>query len=60
MRTLIKKELLAVTDFGDARRSPLIQAEEAQAFSEEDLLTNDPITVVLSTKAGFALRKVMM
>ena len=51
MRTLIKKELLAVaTDYGDARRSPLIQAEEAQAFSEEDLLTNDPITVVLSTK----------
>ena len=51
MRTLIKKELLAVAaDYGDARRSPLIQAEEAQAFSEEDLLTNDPITVVLSTK----------
>ena len=51
MKTLIKKELLAVAaDYGDPRRSPLIQAEESHAFSEEDLLTNDPITVVLSTK----------
>ena len=51
MRTLIKELLAVAADYGDARRSPLIQAEEAQAFSEEDLLTNDPITVVvLSTK----------
>ncbi|MAQ60862.1 MAG: DNA topoisomerase IV subunit A, partial [Gammaproteobacteria bacterium] len=51
MQTLIKKELLAVAEeYGDARRSPLIEAEEAQAFSDEDLLTNDPITVVLSEK----------
>ena len=51
MHTLIKKELLAVAEeYGDARRSPLIEAEEAQAFSDEDLLTNDPVTVVLSEK----------
>ena len=51
MQTLIKKELLAVAEeYGDARRSPLIEAEEAQAFSDEDLLTNDPMTVVLSEK----------
>ena len=51
MQTLIKKELLAVAEeYGDARRSPLIEVEEAQAFSDEDLLTNDPITVVLSEK----------
>ena len=51
MQTLIKKELLAVAEeYGDDRRSPLIEVEEAQAFSDEDLLTNDPITVVLSEK----------
>ena len=51
MQTLIKKELLAVAEeYGDPRRSPLLEVEEAQAFSEEDLMTNDPITVVLSTK----------
>ena len=51
MQTLIKKELLAVAEnFGDPRRSPLTEVEEAQAFSDEDLLTNDPITVVLSEK----------
>ena len=51
MQTLIKKELLAVAkNYGDPRRSPLTEVEEAQAFSDEDLLTNDPITVVLSEK----------
>jgi topoisomerase-4 subunit A len=51
MQSLIKKELLAVAaDYGDDRRTPLMEAEESQAFSEEDLMTNDPITVVLSTK----------
>jgi topoisomerase-4 subunit A len=51
LRTLIRKELLADAEkFGDSRRSPLVEATEAVAFSEEDLLSNDPITVVLSEK----------
>ena len=51
LKTLIKKELKAVQkEFGDARRSPLVEREEASAFSETDLLTNDPVTVVLSQK----------
>jgi topoisomerase-4 subunit A len=51
MRTLIRKELLADAEkYGDPRRSPLVQAEDAQAYAEEDLLGNDPITVVLSDK----------
>jgi topoisomerase IV subunit A len=51
LKTLIKKELLADADaFGDARRSPLEVAEQANAFSEEDLVSNEPITVVLSDK----------
>ena len=56
MKSLMKKELLAIAkDYGDARRSPLLyegkgELVEASAFSDEDLLTNDPITVVLSDK----------
>lgn len=52
LRTLIKNELLQIAkDYGDERRSPLVEVGvEARAFSEEDLLTNDPITVVLSEK----------
>jgi topoisomerase-4 subunit A len=47
----MKKELLALAaDYGDERRSPLVSVDEARAFSEEDLLTNDPITVVVSDK----------
>lgn len=52
LKTLIKKELLAdAEEFGDARRSPLEElAEEAAAFSEEEIISNEPITVVLSEK----------
>lgn len=51
LKTLIKKELLQAADeFGDERRSPIVQREEAKAFNETDLLTSDPITVVLSDK----------
>ncbi|WP_078085148.1 DNA topoisomerase IV subunit A [Microbulbifer mangrovi] len=51
LKTLIKKELLQAADeFGDERRSPIVQREEAKAFNEADLLTSDPITVVLSDK----------
>ena len=49
MQTLMKKELLALAeDYGDERRSPLVSVDDALAFSDEDLLTNDPITVVVS------------
>jgi topoisomerase-4 subunit A len=51
MKTLIKKELLADAEaYGDDRRSPLGQADEAVAYSEEDLVSNEPLTVVLSEK----------
>jgi topoisomerase-4 subunit A len=49
LKTLIKKELLAVAEqFGDERRSPLVARGEAQAFSELELMSADPITVVMS------------
>ena len=51
LKTLIKNELLAVAEkYGDERRSPLVTREEAKAFSELELVTADPITVVMSEK----------
>ncbi|MDZ7668526.1 MAG: DNA topoisomerase IV subunit A [Gammaproteobacteria bacterium] len=51
LKTLVKKELLADAEtYGDPRCSPLLPAEESAAFSEEEVISNDPITVVLSEK----------
>jgi topoisomerase-4 subunit A len=51
LKTLIKKELLADAEtYGDERRSPLGSVTDAAAYSEEDLVSNEPITVVLSEK----------
>ena len=51
MKTLLKRELIEDAEkFGDERRSPLGDVEEATAYAEEDLVSNDPVTVVLSTK----------
>ena len=36
--------------FGDARRSPLVAREAAQALDETELVTSEPVTVVLSDK----------
>jgi topoisomerase IV subunit A len=53
LKTLVKKELLAdAQTFGDARRSPIVTRAEAQAFSEAELLSVEPVTVVLS-EAGW-------
>ena len=58
MKTLVKRELLEVAEeFGDDRRSPIVMREEAQAFSETDLLGSDPITVVLSEKGWIRAAK---
>ncbi|MGB5324077.1 MAG: DNA topoisomerase IV subunit A [Pseudomonadales bacterium] len=51
LKILMKKELLAVAEeFGDLRRSPLVERDEAMAFSEDDISTAEPVTVVLSDK----------
>lgn len=58
LKTLIKKELLAVAEkYGDDRRSPLVQREEAKAFSELELMSADPITVVMSEKGWIRAAK---
>lgn len=49
LRALVKSEIIRDRDeFGDPRRSPIIIRQEAQALKEEDILPNEPITVVLS------------
>lgn len=51
LRELIKSELIEDAEtYGDARRSPIIERGEAKAFSETELVSNDPVTVVLSDK----------
>ncbi|MFT5015077.1 MAG: topoisomerase-4 subunit A, partial [Dinoroseobacter sp.] len=51
LKTLIKKEIIADTEeYGDDRVSPVVQREEAQAFREKDLISSEPVTVVLSEK----------
>jgi topoisomerase IV subunit A len=49
LKTLVKKEIIqAAKEFGDARRSPMIEREEAKALSEADLMPSESVTVVLS------------
>lgn len=58
LKNLVKKELLAIAEsYGDDRRSPIVIRDEAQALSETDLLTSDPITVVLSDKGWIRAAK---
>tara|TARA_R100001509_G_scaffold164058_2_gene140315 strand:+ start:558 stop:2810 length:2253 start_codon:yes stop_codon:yes gene_type:complete len=58
LKTLIRKELEAAAEqYGDARRSPLAQRDEAKAFSEVELMSADPITVVLSDKGWIRAAK---
>jgi topoisomerase-4 subunit A len=51
LKKLIKDELLAdAKKFGDARRSPLVSRDAAQALSETELVASEPVTIVLSSK----------
>lgn len=51
MNTLMKKEILAAAkDYGDDRRSKLVERGEAKALNEKDLMPSEPVTVVVSDK----------
>ena len=51
MKKLIKEEILADAEkYGDDRRSPIVTRAEVKAFSEADLMSSEPVTVVLSEK----------
>ncbi|MEM9207753.1 MAG: DNA topoisomerase IV subunit A [Pseudomonadota bacterium] len=54
LKTLIKKELLEDAEaYGDERRTLIVERETAQALDETQLVSSEPVTVVLS-KRGFA------
>ena len=58
LKTVVKKELVAdAEEFGDDRRSPLVEREAAQALSESALIPSEPITVVLSKKGWIRAAK---
>ncbi|AIF97591.1 DNA topoisomerase IV subunit A [Alteromonas australica] len=51
LKTLIKKEILAdAENYGDDRRSPIVERSEAKALSEKELVPAESVTVVLSEK----------
>lgn len=58
LKNLVRKELLQVADqFGDARRSPIVERAEAQALSETELVSAEAITVVISDKGWIRAAK---
>ena len=58
MTKLIERELKSDTRaYGDDRRSPLVERQDAKALSEADLLGADPITVVVSEKGWIRAAK---
>jgi topoisomerase-4 subunit A len=58
LKKLIKDELLAdARKFGDARRSPLVAREAAQALAETELVASEPMTVVMSEKGWIRAAK---
>ncbi len=49
LKTLVKKELKAAAkQFGDNRRTAIVQRQEAKAITQADLAPSEPVTVVLS------------
>jgi topoisomerase-4 subunit A len=58
LRKLIKDELLAdAKKHGDARLSPLVAREAAQAIDETELVASEPMTIVLSEKGWIRAAK---
>jgi topoisomerase-4 subunit A len=51
LKTFIKKEIQADADkYGDDRRTPLVEREEAKAFLATELVSAEPVTIVLSER----------
>ncbi|MGH8231617.1 MAG: DNA topoisomerase IV subunit A, partial [Steroidobacteraceae bacterium] len=50
LKKLLRAEIAEdAEEFGDPRRTRLVEREAAQAIDESELLANEPVTVVLST-----------
>jgi topoisomerase-4 subunit A len=51
LKTLMKKEILAdAEEYGDKRRTLIVEREAAQAMDESQLVASEPVTVVLSQR----------
>lgn len=51
LKKLIREELIRDGEkFGDARQSPIVIRQEAQAIAETEIIPTEPITVILSNK----------
>jgi topoisomerase-4 subunit A len=51
LRTLVRQEIEALAaEFGDERRTGLIERPAAQAIAEEELVASEPVTVILSQR----------
>ena len=51
LTAFIKKEIREDKEkYGDERRTPITQRQEARAFSENELLPTEPVTIVLSER----------
>lgn len=58
LKTLVKKELQEDAEkYGDARRSQLVVREEAKALREEEIISAEPVTVVLSQQGWIRVAK---
>jgi topoisomerase IV subunit A len=51
LKSFIKNEIKADAEkFGDPRRTPIVVREESKAFSEVELISTEPVTIVLSDR----------
>ncbi|MBD3646783.1 MAG: DNA topoisomerase IV subunit A, partial [Pseudomonadales bacterium] len=58
LKTLLKKEITADAEtYGDERLSPIVERQEARAFKEKELISTEPVTVVLSEKGWIRAAK---
>lgn len=58
LKTLIKKEIKDDAEkFGDPRRTPIVEREESKAFSETELISTEPVTIVLSDRGWIRAAK---
>jgi topoisomerase-4 subunit A len=51
LRKVVREELIAdAEEYGDDRRTTIVEREAAQAIDETELVTSEPVTVVLSAR----------
>ncbi|WP_367156068.1 DNA topoisomerase IV subunit A [Methylomonas sp. HYX-M1] len=58
LNRLIRSEIKRDAEkFGDARRSPIVERDAAQALDASELIANEPVTVILSQKGWIRAAK---